>query len=170
MEDVMHTVLENSGILDIIKNVNKASGHQTEQKADTSLDTCSSVFMWQGGFHLLPEEYKLPILSCRNAFSLWCYGNPLQKVPPLRFVKPTDFSNSKERKKFSEFKFVMHTIEKNLKIDPSCIENYSLEKVQEIFTKTKEALGIEDHTVKNRKRRLEQLSWTSAAVFLRNKK
>ena len=152
MKDVMHTVLENSGIgFDIIKNINESSGHpQTEQKVERNLDTCSSVFMLQGGFYLLAKEYKLLILSCRNAFSLWCNGNPLQKVPPLRFVEPTDFSNSKVQKKFSKFKFV---IEKNLKIDPRCIENYSLGKIQEIFTKTKEALGIEDHISKYRKRR-----------------
>lgn len=169
METVMQTVLEKAGIIQIIKRFDEPTQPESKEKEISNFSD-SQLYLWNGAFHCLPEDYKLPIVTCRNAWSLWCCGDPSKNIPPLRFIKPADLKEVKERKRLSDFKFVMQRIEENLEIEKNSLNSCSVEKIQEIFKSTEHALRIDSRTEKNRKRRLEQLSWTSAAVILRNKR
>jgi hypothetical protein len=65
---------------------------------------------WGGGLHVLPEGYKLPEVSVATGFRLWHLGNESEKLPPFRTFAPTDFSIKKERKAFSDWKYMMKTL------------------------------------------------------------
>jgi hypothetical protein len=66
--------------------------------------------MWGGKMHRLPAGFKLPDVPVATAFRLWYQGNPVERLPPYRMFEPTDFSDRNQRKRFSDWKYMMKTI------------------------------------------------------------
>ena len=66
---------------------------------------------WNGQIHRLPKEFEVASgATLERAWSLWCLGNPVKKVPPYRTLSPSDFGVIRERNKFSVWTSVFKSI------------------------------------------------------------
>ena len=125
----------------------------------------ADLFMWEGQLRLLPQDFKLPDGNIFIAWQHWCCGNSVRGYPALRNCKPSDIFCDKERKKFSEFKFVMKILEEACGRTPG--RNCSIELANELFERGQAGVELEARTTQNRERRVAQMKWTSVAYELR---
>jgi hypothetical protein len=45
------------------------------------------VFMWEGGIHTVPKDFKFPSVNLAVAWSLWNEGNKQIRIYPYRQIK-----------------------------------------------------------------------------------
>jgi hypothetical protein len=69
------------------------------------------IFMWQGKLHRVPEDFNFPKCNVSIAFELWHLGNPEKSYPPFKLLEPSDMSDLKKRKRLSDWKYFMNSIE-----------------------------------------------------------
>ncbi len=73
-----------------------------------------SLFMWQGSFHSVPEDFKLPNTGLLAAFQAFMCPNAEFRHPAIRRLLPTDMSTLDKRKRFSDFKVCCEIIAKKV--------------------------------------------------------
>ena len=64
-------------------------------------------YVWGGGFHILPENYKFPSMSVALAYRFWWHGNEAKGIPPIRQVDSKEMTNRSGAKRLSEFSALM---------------------------------------------------------------
>lgn len=127
-----------------------------------------SAFEWGGKFRRLPSDFELGTKwTMKMAFQLWFRGNPAKSWPPLRKAEAVDVSDERsKRKRFSEYRSLMLHCEANL--GAAQIENPTENDINSMFEKIAQEgllpLGV--MTPKGKKRRLDQLSWSTFARAL----
>jgi hypothetical protein len=140
-----------------------------------SFRTFPGLYSWGGKLRRLPESFQLDTKwPIKIAFDLWFGGNPAKGYPPLRAVEPSDVSDDKSvRKRFSDLKKLMERLEMDLKRNNNFVENPLQVQLSGMFGKLSgEALLLGAETPTGKKRREEQLAWTSyrRAEFKKSKK
>jgi hypothetical protein len=123
-----------------------------------------------GAFHVLPEDFELPLTGILSILQCWYFGNADKGYPPLKNVSNKDVPGKNMKKKFSELRFLVNCFEDEAKRVESWIENPSLDQFNQIFSKVLEdpdCCLLPTETITNRKRRISQTKWTTAAKDLR---
>ncbi len=68
------------------------------------------LYSWGGSFHKLPLDYTFPDVTVAAAYRYWHIGSEEENLPPFKSLEPTDFSKSNERKRLSDWKYIMKEI------------------------------------------------------------
>jgi hypothetical protein len=129
------------------------------------------LYAWGGRLHIVPQDFTLPPVPASQAFMLWVSGSIEKKYPPLRLLSPTDMPTLNTRKRYSDLKTFMSVLESDAKRGrkacwprlPSGAWKHSLTvaEARDVFKKVAGSVSISNSTNKGRKRRIEQLAWSS---------
>jgi hypothetical protein len=101
------------------KNLTKTRGPENDVNHDESRTNSkgSKFYMWQGRFHILPEDFEFPDVNIIQGRKLWIYGNEVKHWPPFRKVTRSDLSSTKSKKLLEDWrtvmKFMEHYVEEN---------------------------------------------------------
>ena len=140
---------------------------QKRREIESNIQTQSSAPT--GWFASGARKYK-HYLDFRGTLTValqhWCCGNPSRNIPPLRKIKSKKLPRKKHRL-YNNFKFMMLMVESEAKRQKLWKDNLSPAEAADILTKTRHVLKIPDKTPKGRKRRLDQLMWTTCARIVR---
>jgi hypothetical protein len=126
-----------------------------------------AVYMWGGTFHQFPEDFHLPNGSVANAWQLWCCGDAAKRFPPLKRLLPQDLKDKNERKRLSEFRYLMICIERKALELGLLKSSWTVEDAISTFSACQDAVEVSDTSEKQRKRRKTQLSWVTIATLKR---
>ena len=142
---------------------------QTREETDNTNNN-RDIYFWGGRFHLFPQDIELPKGSVAQAWQLWCCGDSERMCPPFKSLHPSELKSSNAKKRLSEYKFLMNLIE-NRAISLGIFKaKPTIPEAIEIFAACKDVTNVPETSLKNRKRRVSQLSWITVATLIRKKK
>ena len=129
-----------------------------------------AAFFWHNKFRKVPENFAIPRGTVEKAFRYYSRGDPAKDFPPLRELALTDVGDDNmghvyrnKRRRLAEVKTLFRPVEAFLRESGQWVDNPTEEEVQTMFTAGRDVLSISATTRTNRKRRLDQLQWTTAA-------
>lgn len=96
----------------------------------TGIQNKFGLHMWGGKLHRLPSDYDLPTVSVPVAWRLWIHGNPRLGLPPFKMLDATDFQKKNQKKRFSDWKYLMRVLIDLLGDDFTCDINSEEEMLQ----------------------------------------
>jgi hypothetical protein len=116
------------------------------------------LYAWGGSLHRLPEDFKFPDVTLASGFRLWYQGSTEENLPPFRTLEPSDFSVKNERKRLSDWKYLMTSLTEALDEDDMVTdcepENFSLDLLNSQFK-----LAMERIPVNEKKKRTRPSEW-----------
>ena len=133
------------------------------------------LHMWGGKMRRVPESFQLPQGGLLPAFLQWHIGDPVKGYPPLRYLDPCDVGDEKDpvglnkQKRLADLQKIMKMMEDEVKKKNKWVESPTLSQANEMFSVALPALGIPQTTPKGRKRRMDQLAWTTFVRDLNRK-
>src|SRR5262249_24896899 len=121
----------------------------------------TTVYVWGSGRHLAPENFAFPEGSAVVAWQQYMCGNAAKGYPPLRVLRPSDMATTNLRKRLSDFRFLMPCLEDRVRAEGQWLENPTLAEAAAMFAVGCQAITVADSTPAERKRRLEQIHWST---------
>jgi len=117
-----------------------------------------------------PPEFKVPKVSPQQAWQQYWLGNHEKGYPPLRQWKARDLPTKTAKNRFGEYRSLMRTMEQKLKEDMGAAwkEPTTLEEVNQLYSQACHAIAVPELTAKNRRRRVNELSWATVKKLRRN--
>lgn len=116
------------------------------------------LYAWGGSLHRLPEDFKFPDVTLASGFRLWHQGSTEENLPPFKTLEPSDFSVKNERKRLSDWKYLMTSLTEALDEDDMVTdcepENFSLDLLNSQFK-----LAMERIPVNEKKKRTRPSEW-----------
>ena len=151
--------------LDTLAEGGTALASNTSSEQETPVHW--QAFFWGGRFRRVPQDFELPKGGMRTTFQQWCLGNPAKGHPPLQQLQAIDMGDDSDRaqknkrRRLADLHALMGKLKNHLIQANHWIELPSLEQVNTMFDEAVAALDIPPETPKGRKRRLDQISWTT---------
>jgi hypothetical protein len=136
---------------------------EEQTNVEASRSSTYRLYSWNGRLHKLPECYRLPQGGPLEAWQHWCLGGG---HPPLKSVNASNFSNSNARKRYCDLVLFCKEIERYSNV--SVVRD--LIHANELFKAWEGNFSIPESTTSNRKRRNNQLRWTTLVNVLRKQK
>jgi len=164
MKNMMKEVMKDSGLLEVMQH---RGGVQQAPQEDDAGRPSTSMKLWGGKLHVVGENFKLPQITLKAAYQQWHLGNSELGVPPLKRIPSSSLSN-KEKKRYSDMKGVMQKMDSLL--SQPLPKKPDHQRVNQAFDKVFPKLGISATSSKGRKRRLDQILWTTICKDLKQKK
>lgn len=129
-------------------------------------------YTWGGKFRKLPEKFTFPSCTVRNLWILWLFGNVEQGIPPYKNLQGSDLPNKNDSKKLSEMRFLLKKLVLEAQRQELNLLEITFEVAMEFYKRQSRLVQIGQITCKKRRRRNEELSWTTVAKEMRklNKK
>lgn len=121
---------------------------------------------WGGKMRSLPENYQLPKGSLAIAWQHFVCGDSESMIPPLRSVHPSDFSDHKQRNRFSDFKTVLGFLEREERCMNWWVDEPTLLQANDLFAKVCHVV-YEVYTGKTNDIRVHQYSWSTFTNSIR---
>ena len=157
----------------------EASGGTEESAADESVGSRAAqrptdeLYMWGGGIHRVPEDFQLPSGTVRQAFLMYAAGNAELEHPPLMVLNGSDMSTTHKKKRFSELRSLMVVLVREAQSEPHAVwpktpggawePRLTMAQAATVYEAVKDAIALPARTPKGRRRRREQLRWTTHA-------
>jgi hypothetical protein len=169
LEKLLESVLARSGVQDLLSEI-----RQQQQPMDPihPIQAPESFgfqsYNWGGAYHRVPEDFDSPKAGPLPCWQLLCLRDTVKMYPPYRTLKPVDVPKS-IRKRLSDYRFLMNYLEDRLKERNIFKINPTLEEVNQMFEIAKDVLVFDHESSKKRKRREEQVKWTTMVNPVRNK-
>ena len=122
-------------IRDLLLEIPGRSMSSTREEIHDPLPVASAsqqqYFIWNGGFHTLPEDFEFPSLTVEQAWYAWWVGN--DDAPPYRVIASKDLRLRQQRKRLSDITVLMKHIELALKERSLFIEKPTPHQVREMY-------------------------------------
>jgi hypothetical protein len=120
-------------------------------------------FFRHGGLmRRVPSTWQFPRCALIIAYEHWHCPDEVKKVSALKLLKRHDVSFVKRgAKTLEEFSFLMGMIDDEARRIGIYEENMDRAKAKNVFQACKHVLGIQTETPQGRKRRIEQITWSS---------
>lgn len=144
-----------------------------EESARSLPPPIGRVYLWGDMMHRLPEDFQLPIGTVRQAFIAYTAGNIELKYPPLMLVDATDMSTRDKKKRFSELKGLMSDVTERAQSEPdpvwpknpdgTWVQTLTMDQAATVYDAVKHTIAIPERSPKGRRRRREQLRWSTHA-------
>jgi hypothetical protein len=119
------------------------------------------MYVWNDKPHLFPEDFSFPDGSTLLAWQEWCCGNAMKGYPPLRQLTSSDLTSRKKKKQLSDFRFLMGTIEDEVKRLGQWVDHPTLDQANAMYALAHSILYHDAVSPKNRKRRPNDIKWTT---------
>jgi len=164
LREEIQAAFTNSGILDTIKRL-ECNQKNYQETLSITHHQVNQTYMWKGMFHRVPDTFQFPQGCILTSWKLYCCGDKSKNYPPLRYLEPSDMPTNNMRKRLSDFKFIMRQIETHIRQKQKWIEAPSELQANEMYE-----YGIKCLHLTNKRRRNNQIKWTSAVTILRQRK
>lgn len=160
--------LENAGIIDFIKNCSSSKNdiNDNSDQSQAAGNSSASVFLWNGTFHRLPQDFSFPT-GLLNAWHAWLCSNEEKGYPPLKLISSKDLATRNLGKRLCDYRFVMLKMEDVVKREGVYIANPSRKEVNEMYQTAILHLHLPAETPSNVERRIDQLRWRTVCNILR---
>jgi hypothetical protein len=129
----------------------------------------TTAHIWGGRFHLVPQDFSLPDGSALLAWQQYLCGDPARGYPPIRVIPPEDMPSSNLRKRLSDFKFLMRTLEEHVKAADRWIDRPTIAHANEMFYIGASALQL-SFSDESSNKRSSQTKWLTLVKHLRSSK
>jgi hypothetical protein len=166
LDESLDHALARSGITQFMQRFQ----HVEEEKLDeegTEGESDGFVHYQNGRFYRFPPSFNVPCVALLLAFRLYCCGSKKTNFIPLRKLQGADFSSKNKQKRFAEYKFVMSLVEERLRSTRHWIEEPTTAQANAMFQQAEDVFSAITTTRTGKKRRLGQISWSTAAKELR---
>lgn len=140
------------------------SNEKISSQPTTTVDT---VHRWDGGLHLVPQDFDFPQVSVQEMWRIWINGDAHRSYPPLRRLIPNDMPSKKLRKRLSDLRYLMKRIESAAVALGINVHNLTPRSSRRAFESCKDAVHVADVTNDGRRRRKQELVWVSIVRILR---
>jgi len=172
LETLLNSCLERTGIMTLIDTIrnpsNPTSTTVSSNQANSSIT--NRAHMWGGRFHLVPENFTFLDAACLVAWQYWICGDRGKELPPLRNLSPDDMSTKDLKKRLSDFKYLMGLLEREAREKGLWKNDATVQEAIDMFESCKEnVLNLEGKSENNRRRRPEQIKWTTMVHLVRKK-
>ena len=127
----------------------------------------SILHCWGGRFRRVPTDFVFPKCHVSRIWSLWWLGNKERNIPPYRFLQPSDMPNKNLRKRLSDVKFLMTSIEDLAREKGLLNQEPTVSTIDDILEECSDAWKVEVLTPEKRKRRHGQLQWQTVCKYVR---
>lgn len=158
IQNTLSKMLDESGVFEIVKSVRERESKSSSSSASSKPGT---MHMWGGKMHCVPEHFSFPNGGALVAWQEYCCGNSGKGYPPLRVLQNSDMSSPNLKRRLADYHFLMRTVEDEVKSNGNWILNPSLSEANEMFQAGCRAIELPASTSHNRKRRGNQLKWTT---------
>eukprot|EP00834_Sanchytrium_tribonematis_P003532 NODE_139_length_16235_cov_0.569038.p3 type:complete len:603 gc:universal NODE_139_length_16235_cov_0.569038:14135-15943(+) len=162
-------ILNQNGVIDAIQQIN--SGNNSAPIEQTAAERQENN-MWSFMGRELPATFKIPSVNILIGFQLWCIGDPQHHIPPYRLILPQHIPNLNTRKRFCDFQVIMKFLEAQARAASMWVDDATIQDVNAVMTLmlNSENLSFLLRTKTNRRRRINQISWRTAAEDVRERK
>lgn len=118
----------------------------------------------------VPTNFKLAKMSPQQAWQQYWLGNHAKGYPPLRLWKSRDMGTKTARNRFGEFLSLMKKMEQHLKNQQGAAwqEPTTLDEVNQQYSQACHVIAVPEETPKHRRRRLNELSWSTVKKLRRH--
>ena len=105
LRETIRRVLEESGIQESIQALRPG----VETARPVQQVSQQQMYMWNGRFRKIPENFNIPECSLKQAWVLWNHGN--KDICSFKKLTGSDFGTRTQQKRFCELKFMMTSLE-----------------------------------------------------------
>jgi hypothetical protein len=131
---------------------------QAEVRANGQFDTWTV----NGEIRRVPADFQFDTkLPARTMFQLYCLGDLNTRIGPYRRLETRDFGTKNEKSRLSDMMALMRPVQDALVEQKQWHRKPTVEQVNEMWETAQGVIAVEEHTDKNRKRRVKQLAWTT---------
>ena len=120
----------------VLLQANISSQPQEREPMEEPLPVQSSrlsYHTWNGGFHVLPQDFAFPDATVEQTWLAWWIGDRDNNVPPYRAISGKDISSAKQRRRFSDICVLMRYIEEKLRAMSQLLVRPSISEVREMY-------------------------------------
>jgi hypothetical protein len=174
LETVVASKLRDAGVGRVLQLLESRTDRQLPvagppDREPSDPDYPYALHTWGGGLHRVPESFRFPKCSPRSAFILYCCGSAEHRYPPLRLLDPSDMKDRNQRKRLSDYLFLMRKLKARLEQLGQWVAHPTVENANEMYDAAANAIETSAVTGMKRKRRTTQLKWISIVSLLRKK-
>jgi hypothetical protein len=128
------------------------------------------LHMWGGKLHRVPQDFQFADGTVAALWNLWWLGDLVNGYPPLRMLESSDMSSSNLKKRLSELKGLMQTLERTAKEKGVYFEgdNPTTEQVLAMYNASKSLLPSDTKTAKGRRTRVSEHKWRTVVNQMRS--
>ena len=164
---MIQTCLSEAGINKAVQAI-----REPRRVADVELrpaDAEPGLFMWGGRLNQVPESFRFPDEGVETMWQMWCIGNPINRYPAFKTLKPDDMPSKNLRKRLSDLGYLMGRLEDKATEKGLNLDIQTIEQANNMFSDIKDAVPVPEFSKSGRKRkRKEQLVWRTVVNLLRN--
>jgi len=178
LENMIRHVMRDAGLADAVNALKQPAVTSSSSSTvavtpitpPNNVEGMYPVYWYDGKVHLFPQTFRLPKGTALHAWQLFMCGDATKGYPPLRKLTSADVGSDKnQRKRFSDYKFLMEKIEAKARQEsrwnpqPSLTQANEMFEVGETAIFPSEPLGISSSATSpvTRKRRRGQMKWTT---------
>ena len=115
-----------------------------------------------GQLRRVPVDFQIDTaVPSRTLFQLYCLGDRNSGICPYRKLQSLDVVETKQKKRLSDVMALMRPIESALKRQKKWYPEPTVDQVNEMWEAGEPIISIESVTKKGRRRRLNQLAWST---------
>ena len=129
--------------------------------------TGSSLYMWNGRIHRIPENFQFPqMITAEQLMMRWLLGDADQKIRPFRLLTSKDFERHDKTniKRFLRGAQLCKYIEEQINLTQDNdidFSNISAETAKQLYVKVKNTVERSPTAMPSAKHRANQLSWVT---------
>jgi len=152
---------------------NTLSTTSSTTSSSSTSNTNFDLFCWNGKYHTIPQDFKLPNGNVKTLWNLYHFGDKQKRISPYKTIIPMyDFESRKEKQKFSELSLVMKEVDKQIEslednsLNINDVLKLDITTRDNIFANAYEKINFGD----NNKKRLSDISYATANKKLKQVK
>lgn len=170
LEELLNSCLEKAGLMALMQRIEGPPAQESQAATHNVSPAMTRAHMWGGKFHPVPQDFSFPDASTLIAWQYWVCGDREKELPLLRSLTPDDMSSKNMRKRLCDFKFLMQIMEEKVKEIGEWKDNITVQEANEMFAKCQQLVLVQDTvSEKMRKRRPEQIKWSTMVNLIRKK-
>ncbi|DAZ94187.1 TPA: hypothetical protein N0F65_000414, partial [Lagenidium giganteum] len=102
VESAVTSAIDRCGVRELVEDLrNERESQSLSPPTDPPAAPQQTVFLWGGGFHILPGDFAWPNCCPRGLWVLWLCGDVQHGWPALNRAKSKDFASKSARKRMS---------------------------------------------------------------------
>jgi hypothetical protein len=156
-KQIMRNILHETGLLRVVQALDNSGAVQLQSAPPAAPPPVSRTTDY--------AQFSFPNAPPRAAFQLWLCGDAAREYPPYRQLQPDQLHTSDLRKRLSDFRFLMHYIEKQIRaVEPNANFNGpSLTEVNRLYDL------VESVVTPRTSNRREQAIWSTVVRHVRQR-
>ncbi len=149
-------------------NPPRTASNESDCSKETQATHGYYSYHWGGKFHPVPEGFLMPLVTVKQLWDMWLFGNATDRVSCLRYVKPSlDLDKKSCKVNFSKAKKIMKLLIELSEKSVLELVQLSAGESDEVFATAFKKLSNYDDN-ENTKRRYSELQYNNLHSMLKD--